>query len=132
MPLSLPFRVNLQQHQTVGVPASIVPAFDLCYFNIIGLWSAFLENGACLRMNASYDDGLVHAFKRHTKEKQSSHFNVTWKIHKYFTQGCYLLRKVLVFLFILNWRRNGQRTSFLKIFDSIDNVSVLWRLDGTT
>lgn len=79
-------------------------------------------------MDATHDDGLMHAFQGHAKQEESSDLDIAWKIHKDLAESCDLWLEV----FICKGWRNGQSSCRLEILNSIADVSELWRLDSST
>jgi len=78
-------------------------------------------------VNATHDDGLMHAFQSHSKQEESGDLDVTWKIHKDFAKSCDLWFEVLV---SKGWRY-CQSSCCLQILNSIADVSELWWLDSS-
>jgi len=82
-------------------------------------------------VDAANDNGLMHALERHTKQKEPRDFDITRKVNEYLAQCSYLLKEVLLPFYLLFWWWNSQSSCFLQVFNSIADVSVFWRLDGT-
>lgn len=79
-------------------------------------------------MNAAHYDSLVHTLHGHSEQKESSYFNVTWKIDENFTQSCNF-RLVVLFR---AWWRDCQSTCLLEIFEGIADIAILRWLDSST
>ena len=78
-------------------------------------------------MNATHDNGLVHAFQSHSKQEESGDLDIAWKVDKYSAKSCDLCLEVV----LSEGRRYCQSSCCLQILHGVADVSVLWWLDGS-
>jgi hypothetical protein len=77
-------------------------------------------------VDASYNDGLMHALQNHSEKEETCNFDVARQVHENLTKrgdpwfGVFGGKR---------WR-DGQGPCSLQVFDGIVDVSELWRLDS--
>ncbi len=83
-------------------------------------------------MNATHDDGLLHALQGHTEEEESSDLNVARQVHENSSQRRDLPTRSFRAITNRCNKRNSQSSSLLKVLNCVANVSEFWRLDSSS
>ena len=124
MPSPLPLLIDSEEHDAIAISLLIIAALKLGHVDLVNT-SVASEYRPCLRVEATHDDGLMHAFQSHTKKEKTGNLYVARKVHKYLAKSCDLWLVVC----LGEGRTHSHCTSCLKVFDGIANVSIFRRLD---
>ena len=81
-------------------------------------------------MNASDDDGLLHALESHSEKEKSCDLEVAREIDKDLAKSSDFVLLLFLFSRMMWW--HCKCTSLLQVFYRVPYVSIIWRLNGSS